>query len=206
MIHSAVKVFTIGHSNHSFAAFAALLRMHGVTVVADVRSSPYSRFVVQFNRKVLERELKAVDVGYVFLGRELGARPEDPDCYENGRVRYARLAETERFQRGIQRLLDGASRHTIAILCAEKEPLECHRTLLVARALVRRGAEVEHILADGRLEAHPDAMTRLLDLVGVPRADLFRSREELIEDALARQESRIAFVDRSAAAGPGFVP
>ena len=188
-------VFTVGHSTHSLKAFVALLSQHEVTALADVRSAPYSRFNPQFNKDVLERGLKESGIKYVFLGRQLGARSDDPSCYANGRVQYSRLARTELFHNGLERVTRGANQHRIALVCAEKEPLDCHRTLLVARALDELGIPVQHILADGRLESHADAMTRLLDVVGLPREDLFRSWNELIAEALARQEDRVAYVD-----------
>ncbi len=178
----------------------ALLRKHGVTAVADVRSTPFSRFNPQFNKDALERSLKAEGIKYVFLGRELGARSDDLSCYENGRVQYARLARTEVFKHGIERVIRGSEEHRVALMCAEKEPLECHRTLLVARALDEKGVGVAHILADGRLEPHRDAMERLLDMTGLPRDDLFRSRDELIAQALARKEERVAYIDEKLAA------
>jgi hypothetical protein len=81
-------------------------------------------------------------------------------------------------------------------MCAEKEPLECHRTLLVANALVERGIMVEHILANGSLESHQAAMERLLDIVGLPHEDLFRSRDELITEALTLREEQVAYVSK----------
>ncbi|WP_043341657.1 DUF488 domain-containing protein [Belnapia moabensis] len=193
------SLLTIGHSNHPLEMFLALLRQHGVTAVADVRSAPFSRFNPQYNKVELERGLKAEGIRYVFLGRELGARSDDPACYEGGRVRYARLACTEAFRQGIERLCRGALEHRIVCLCAEKEPLECHRTLLVARALEAEGVEVTHIHADGGLEPNTMAMERLLDVTGLPREDLFRSREELVAEALARQEEKVAYVDEKLA-------
>ena len=193
-------VLTIGHSTHPIDVFVALLRQHGVTALADVRSAPFSRFNPQFNKDALERSLKAHNIKYVFLGRELGARSTDRSCYLNGRVQYARLARTELFLSGLDRVVRGSHEHCLALMCAEKEPLECHRTLLVARALVERGVAVEHILADGRLETHSDAMVRLLAVLGLPDEDLFRSRQDLIEQALAVQEERIAYVDKKLAA------
>jgi uncharacterized protein (DUF488 family) len=193
-------VLTIGHSNHSLDAFVSLLQQHSVTAVADVRSAPYSRFTPHFNKEALQRALKDHRIRYVFLGRELGARSEDRSCYENGRVLYARLALTDVFRSGIDRVLHGAGEQRIALMCAEKEPLDCHRTLLIARALEEHGAAVDHILPDGGIESHGEAMLRLLDLLGLPRRDLFHSTEELIKDALARQEERIAYVDKALAA------
>jgi uncharacterized protein (DUF488 family) len=193
-------VFTVGHSTHSFETLVELLKRHGITAVADVRSAPFSKFNPQFNKNVLERDLKLQGIKYVFLGRELGARSGDPACYENGRVQYARLARTSEFKLGIERVIRGAQEHRIALMCAERDPLECHRTLLVARALDEQGVNVSHILSDGRREPHQEAMERLLDLTGLPRDDLFRSREELIAEALTRQEEKVAYVDESLAA------
>jgi uncharacterized protein (DUF488 family) len=188
-------ILTIGHSTHSIERFVELLRAHEITAVADVRSAPYSRFNPQYNKDALERSLKTEGIRYVFLGRELGARSDDPTCYEHGRVQYAQLAKATLFKTGLDRVIQGARYYRLALMCAEKEPLDCHRTLLVARALAERGVEVAHILADCSLEPHEAALARLLGVVGLPSQDLFRTREQLIEEALVRQEERIAFVD-----------
>ena len=203
MSETPYPIFTIGHSTHWLETFIALLKQHDITVVADVRSAPYSRFAPQFNKKSLEHRLKVNGIRYVFLGRELGARSEDRTCYENGRVEYQRLAKTDLFRDGIERIIRGANSYRIALMCAEKEPLECHRTLLVGRELVEHGLQVAHILADGRLESHDDSMERLLDAVGLPHKDLFRSREELISEAMIRQEERVAYVDEGMVSDSG---
>src|ERR1035441_230157 len=159
-----LTVFTIGHSNYPIEHFLALLRQHEISAVADVRSSPFSRLNPQFNRGLLKQVLGESGIAYVFLGQELGARPTDPSCYEAGRVQYARLAQTQSFREGLRRVTEGAQRFRLALLCAEKEPLACHRTLLVARELEKDDVEVVHIHADGQLESHQDAMNRLLQL------------------------------------------
>jgi uncharacterized protein (DUF488 family) len=193
-------MFTVGHSNHPVGVFLALLQQHGVTTIADVRSAPYSRFAPQFSKEPLRDALRSDGIKYVFLGRELGARTSDPSCYEDGRVRYDRLARTEQFLAGIDRLLHGSEVETVAILCTEKDPLDCHRTLLVARALVERGLVVNHILADGVLESYEESMLRLLDKTGQPPPDFFTTLDERIEKALTAQEERIAYVDKDLAA------
>ena len=188
-------IYTIGHSKHPIDQFIALLQPHGIDALADVRSTPYSRFNPQFNKEKLQTALAAAGIRYVFLGEELGARTKDPSCYdEEGRVSYAKLAQTELFRKGIERLLTGMQQHRIAIMCAEREPLNCHRTILVSRELERAGVPVTHILHDGALEPHTQLMIRLaaeLDLVGT---DMFRAPNELIEDAYEKQGSRIAYV------------
>ncbi len=196
-------VLTVGHSTHTIEIFLALLAQHEVTALADVRSAPYSRVNPQFNREALEQSLIAHGIKYVFLGRELGARSNDRTCYENGRVQYARLARTDLFRSGIERVIRGANDYRIVLMCAEREPLECHRTLLVARALAELGIVVQHILADGRLESQEAAMERLVNVAGFSHQDLFRSRDDLIAEALVRQEERVAYVDKKLATDPG---
>ncbi len=196
-------VFTIGHSTHALPAFIALLQKHGITALADVRSAPYSRFNPQFNRETLSKALAVYQIKYAFLGEELGARSKDPSCYENGRVQYQRLAKTSVFKEGLERVTRGSAEYTIALMCAERDPLECHRTLLVARALAEQGVSVLHILSDGRAEPHELTMQRLLDVVDLPRQDLFRSKEELMTEALVKQEERIAYVDERMAGDGG---
>ena len=188
-----MRLFTIGHSNHALDAFLQLLREHAISAVADLRSAPYSRHCPHFSKDPLSRGLGDAGMKYVFLGRELGGRSDDPSCYENGRIRYSRLSRRPEFREGIERLKKGADEHKIAIMCAEREPLECHRTILVSPALEEDGLSVAHIHADGRLETHGEAMDRLLDLVKLPRDDLFRSREEIVAEALLRQEERVAY-------------
>lgn len=188
-------IFTIGHSNHPQDAFVAMLFHHGITALADVRSSPRSRFNPQFNRKELASALSHNDIRYVFLGRELGGRSDDDACYEQGRIRYERVALTARFESGLERLLEGAKTHRIALMCAEGEPLVCHRTLLVAHALDGLGTNVQHILADGTLESHGETMNRLLTLFGMnPEDDLATNRAETIAAAIAHQAGQVAYV------------
>jgi uncharacterized protein (DUF488 family) len=196
-------VATIGHSKLSIEAFILLLERHQITVVADVRSEPYSRFNPQFNRETLRDNLKAHNIQYEFLGNELGARSRDPSCYENRRVQFRRLEQTDLFRGGIEHIIYIANNYRIALMCAEKEPLECHRTILIARVLVERGVDVNHILADGCLESHDSTMERLLDVVGLPHQDLFRSKDELISEALDRQAQKVAYIDEKLATNMG---
>lgn len=192
-----LPILTVGHSNHTFEAFAALLCHHAVTAVADVRSAPYSRFNPQFNRETLAVALANRGIRYVFLGEQLGARSDDPTTFRDGRVQYARLAATEGFRSGIERLLRATSQFVVALMCAEKEPLDCHRTILIAPALAAKGVQVQHILANGNLEPHDHTLKRLLALVGLANEDMFQSHSERVKDALLLRERAIAHVGRS---------
>jgi uncharacterized protein (DUF488 family) len=194
-------LLTVGHSTHSVEHFLRLLKQSGVTAIADVRSVPASRFTPQVNRDALKRSLGEAEIKYVFLGRELGARSNDRSCYVDGQVQYARLAQTAPFNEGIERLLMGSRTEQIALMCAEQEPLDCHRTILIGRVLADRGASVSHIHGDGQVENHESAMMRLMSGFGLDQDDLFHTREELLREALARQEQRIAYVDRELTLG-----
>ena len=189
-------VFTVGHSTHSTQKLLGLLRRNGITAIADVRSQPYSRMNPQFNRDPLKDALKAVGISYVFLGRELGARTDDLNCYVDGKVQYDRLAKTDVFQHGLTRVVNGTSRYRIALHCAEKDPLTCHRAILVVRHLVARGLRAAHIHEDGRLEQHDDALDRLLNEVGLSEQDFFKPRQALVDEAYAMRESEIAYVEK----------
>ena len=187
-------IFTVGHSAHEVARFVDLLARHGIEAVADVRSMPYSRRHPQFNRETLKESLKASGIAYVFLGKELGARSHDPDCYDNGRVQFRKLAATSLFRSGLKRVLDGSEQMRVALMCAEKDPLNCHRTILVTRELVALGRKVDHILADGGIETHEAAMNRLCKQLNI-KEDLLRTQEELENDAYAAWEAKMAYTN-----------
>lgn len=190
----SLVVFTVGHSNRSLETLLHLLRTHAVNVVADVRSQPFSKLYPQFNRASLDAALHATDIKYLFLGNELGARSSDPSCYAEGRVRYDRLAGTPLFQHGLERVLAGAARgFRIALLCAEKEPLHCHRSILIARHLQERGARVQHIIDENTLESHEHAVERLLQQLAMGSMHLFKTTEELQAMAYESQAEKIAF-------------
>ena len=187
-------IFTIGHSTHAQEDFIDLLRLHSVTALCDVRSKPYSGRNPQFNRDELEHSLMRLGIEYRFFGRELGARSDDPTCYYKGKIQYEQLAKTELFQRGLKRVLRGMKQgFRIVLMCAEREPLECHRSILVARHLDSMGLEIQHIHANGRLENHSAAIARLIRMLYVMEDDMFLSPEEMLEMAYRRQAERIAY-------------
>ena len=184
-------LYTTGHSNHPLPRFLSLLSAHRIEALADVRSRPYSRHFPWFNRKRLAASLAEAGVEYVFMGDSLGGRPADPSCYVAGQVQYPLVARAAFFQEGIARLLELAGRHRVAVMCAEKDPLMCHRTLLIGRELARRHVDVQHILASGELESHTAAEARL---IAEHKLDgLFASTNETIDEAYRRRADAAGF-------------
>jgi len=166
-------VFTVGHSNHTLERFIGLLKDAGITAIADVRSVPYSRYTHQFDRETLADDLRTVGIAYSFLGDELGARPNDKNCYRDGKADYGLIAATPLFQSGLDRVIEGSRKYRIALMCAEKDPLDCHRTILVGRNLKMRGVTINHIHADGHIENFDEAEHRLIKITKQEMDDMF---------------------------------
>jgi uncharacterized protein (DUF488 family) len=190
-------LYTIGHSTHPVDRFISLLKMHRINALCDVRSNPYSRYNPQFNRENLQPELKRQGIAYVFLGKELGPRSDDPGCYEDGKVCYDRLAQTNRFQEGLKRVRQGMASYRVALMCSEKDPATCHRTILVCRHLREGGMRIRHILEDGSIEENDALIKRLMELLKLPERDLFTRPEEMVERAYDIQGDRIAYVQEN---------
>ena len=152
------ELWSIGHSNLSSDQFVALLRAHAIALVADVRTAPYSRHWPQFNREELARTLKAAGVEYVFLGRELGGKPEDPTLRgPSGAPDYDAIAATPLYREGLARLAALGRERRTAFMCSEGDPAHCHRERLVARSLRAAGWQVHHILSDGTIQGEVQA-------------------------------------------------
>jgi len=195
------RILSIGHSNHAIERFVESLERHAVTAACDVRSTPYSRMNPQFNRETLRQSLAAAGIDYLFLGKELGARPADASCYRDGRVQYGLLARTALFRQGVERVRREAEMCRIALVCAERDPLDCHRTILVCPQLRRQGLTVRHIHGDGGIEDHNEASRRLTARLGIPGPDMFRNENDVIAEAYARRGEQMAYGGRTARAG-----
>jgi uncharacterized protein (DUF488 family) len=159
---SGAAILSVGHSNHELERFVELLRQARVSAIADVRSSPFSRRLPQFNRPHLESALRQHQIAYVFLGDLLGGRPAGPELYTaEGWVDYERVRATAPFQRGLDRLIAGQQRFTIAMMCGEEDPLDCHRGLMITPALTERGIVPGHLRKDGSIETTTKMERRL---------------------------------------------
>lgn len=152
-------MWTVGHSNHPIEHFVVVLRSVPVEVLVDVRSQPFVRYSVQFNQEPLRQALEGAGIRYLFLGRELGGRPADLSLYdEDGHVLYGDVARTPDFERGVERLVEGARRFRVAMMCSEEDPTHCHRRLLVGRVLRAQGVDVVHVRGDGTQQSEDDLL------------------------------------------------
>jgi uncharacterized protein (DUF488 family) len=206
------ELFTIGHSNLSEEDFIDHLKRHDITALGDVRSHPYSRYLPHFCRDYLKFLLKQNNIQYVFLGVQLGARPSDENCYVEGKAVYEKIANTVAFQQGLERVAIGAKKHRIALMCAEKDPITCHRAILICQYLRDFDLDIHHILSNGELESHSQLEGRLLeslDLLPKPQVQLSifdevnneinalinTPREELVTKAYKQQGNKVAYIE-----------
>lgn len=192
-------IFTIGHSVHSETAFLELLHQHNVTNVLDIRSSPYSRHAPQFNRQSLQQFLNTSGIHYSFGGRSLGGRPTDLALYVAGQVSYERMAMAESFVASVRRVAVAARSSRVALLCSESDPIQCHRFLLVGRALSNRALDVQHIISDGRLESHGQAEERMISTLGLQQREIF-DHSDALTSAYRAQAARCAYAFATPAA------
>jgi uncharacterized protein (DUF488 family) len=187
----AFDLFTIGHSNLAADRFVDLLKKAGVAAIADVRSVPFSRWCPWFSRQALVDRLARDSIAYLPLGDALGGRPRDPRLYRDGVADYEAMAVTPEFRAGLAQVREAMSRQRVCLMCAEREPLECHRCLLVARALAEQGIAPGHILHDATIEPHAATEQRLLALTGGGE-DLFRDHATRLAEAYRRRARNIA--------------
>ena len=190
-------IFTIGHSNRSSSDFITTLLNYQITALADVRSSPYSRYLPHFNQKELRALLKSADIAYVYLGDCLGGRTDDPTyLHDDGRVDYERLRESDTFKQGMLRLNKGMEQYRIALMCSERDPMDCHRGLMISRSLHERRIDVTHIIDQDSSIRHDECLMRLLDKYGMQH-DMFASRESLIDMAYQRRAMEVAYTSKT---------
>jgi uncharacterized protein (DUF488 family) len=188
-----MQIYTIGHSTHTIDEFIGLLKNAGIDTVVDVRSSPYSKHNPQFNRESLKVELAKQEIIYIFMGDELGARHREPEVLEaDGRVNFEKVRGLESFKNGIKRVITGAEKgYGIALMCSEKDPMECHRFSLVSYALKKEGVSVRHILADGTIKENVEFEECFLN----KNNDMFKTKEQEIEEGYKVIEEKVAFVN-----------
>ena len=168
------------------------LQKGGVAAPPSVKTITIPPPRSQFNREAIATELKLHGISYVFLGKELGARTDDPTCYVDGQARYELIANTKPYKEALQRVVKGAEEYRVALMCAEADPLTCHRTVLICRSLEKKNLDITHIHGDGRLESQEELTQRLIRATGLAQGDFFVSGD-VLERAYEKQGRKIAY-------------
>lgn len=191
------SIYTIGHSSLDINDFIRLLRANTIELVIDVRSTPYSKIYPQFNRSSLEAVLKNNLIKYIFSGNSLGGRSTNVNDFSRGRIVYDKIAKKEEYMAAIDELIMISSKSKTVLMCSEKEPLECHRALLISKSMEINQVKVFHIHRDGRLESQKEAIQRLLKIWKLDTPNLFGEEAERVTEALTKQEDKYAYFDES---------
>lgn len=195
-------LFTIGHTNHSHEEFLKLLKQYNITYLLDVRSTPFSQYTSQFNKDVISEFLQANGIKYCHMGKFFGARPEDKTLYtKDNYLDFEKMRDSDLFKKGLDNVMRGlADGNNIVLMCTEKDPMDCHRAIMVARGFELQGVDVNHILPDGKLQNQKELDNRLLDKYFADRHQIsFVSNiseipeEELIIDAYRKRNTEIGY-------------
>lgn len=190
------SVYSIGYATKSLDTFLSQLKAHGISAVVDVRSVPFSKAFAEYHQPAIKQSLRNNGIHYIHMGDELGPRSKDPAHYnENNQVQFDRLMKANLFLKGVDRVINGVNKgHTICLMCAEKDPLNCHRTLLVGYYLLReKNINVAHILHDGELADQEQIEAEMVERHGSVQ-DLFLSDSELIDRAWQCQCTKSNYV------------
>jgi len=184
------ELFTIGYAAYTKESLLDILKTHRITALADVRARPYSSFKPEFSQDLLKSYLQKNDIAYVPIGDQLGIPISNREGCSPTKTLFQVIAESANFKKGLERIENGLQRHHIVLMCAEKDPLDCHRFLLISRHLPAR-IRIKHILGNGKIEDNNQTIERLLRMSELDQPDLFRSREELLDLAYAAQEETV---------------
>jgi len=186
------RVFSIGHSNHTLERFLSLLKEYKIEVLIDSRSHPYSKHVPYFSVDGIKEAVAGEGIQYLFLGAELGGRPEEPKFYDSeGHVLYWKLASSDKFREGISRLEEEIRSHRVAIMCSEEDPLHCHRRILIGPVLTRLGIELDHIRGDGRLQTEDELIPKGAQskLFNEPKKGIWKSIQSVLQKGQRQSSS-----------------
>lgn len=194
-------LFSIGHSQHEISYFVNMLKTHDINYVLDVRSVPYSKYAINYNREHIKKILNEHDIEYAFMGDFFGARPKNLSLYQpNGYLNFERVENSQAFKIGFQNVKKGIDQgYRIAFMCTEKDPIDCHRAILVSYAFYKSGYSINHIMSDNTIQTQEDINKRLLDMHFPDRNQLsffetdHVSDEQYLKEAYRKQNQKIGY-------------
>ena len=189
-----VPIYTIGYGARDLPALLAVLKQHAIAYLIDVRTAPYSRFKPAFSKEALEKALAAHGIRYIFMGDSLGGRPDNPDCYVDGKVDYAAVAQTTTYRAGLARVRTAfQQQQRVVLMCSEGKPEECHRSKLIGKTLNDEGVPVLHIDETDMLRTQDEIIFRLTDgQLSLFGGHDFTSRKRYGHDEQDEQDDRDA--------------
>ncbi|ENZ02486.1 hypothetical protein HMPREF1092_01721 [Clostridium thermobutyricum] len=196
-----MEVFTIGHTNYSIDKFIDLIRKFNINCVVDVRSTPFSKYTPQFNENNLKLELNKRGIYYIKMGNEFGARRKNKKLYTvDGYLDFEKTRKDKDFLKGIERIKQGCNKgFNITLMCTERDPIDCHRTILVSKGLKDNGFNIKHILPNAEIQSQKKIEERLLNKYYPNRLQLSfdinknLTEEEMIEEAYRIRNKEIGY-------------
>lgn len=181
-----MEIYTIGHSNYTVEKLIDMLKYYNINCVVDIRGTPYSKYNVQFDKETIRYTLNKAGFIYIYMAKELAAKRINKQSYnDEGYSDFEKVINEKEFLEGIERLKNGCNKgYNIALLGAMQEPIRCHRSILVGKALRKAGFDVKHILDDYSIASQDDIEQMLLDKYFSNRNQM--TIDDLIGNALTR--------------------
>lgn len=193
------EIYTIGYSSFKIEDFVQTLKNNNITCVIDVRSNPFSEYFQDYNKDILEKKLKKENIMYRNYKKEFGARQEDPSFYPKGYLDFDLFTKSEQFNEGVLKIAKGIEMgFSFVLMCAEKDPITCHRNIMVAKAFKERGYNIKHILFDGSIESQDDIEKRMIKEYFPERNQMAlfdenKSDEDLIKASYNKKNEEIGY-------------
>jgi uncharacterized protein (DUF488 family) len=178
-----MDIYTIGHSNYPVEKLIDMLRYYNINCVIDIRGIPYSKYNIQFDKETIRYTLTKEGFIYLFMATEFADKRDTKVSYiEEGYADFEKVIEEEDFKRGIERLKDGCNKgYRIALLGAMQDPIRCHRSILLGKALIEEGFNIMHIMDDYSIKDQDYIEERILE-------KYFPDRNQITIDALLGNE------------------
>lgn len=192
-------VYTIGYSGFKIDDFIKTLKGNNISLVIDVRSTPYSRYYTDYNKENLSIMLEKSHIYYRNYVSEFGARQGERKYYPNGYLDFEMFSKSESFLSGVEKLKKSMEKnYTFALLCSEKDPIKCHRTILVSRAFHIAGYKIIHLMDNGTYVTQEDIEERLLNMFFPDREQINMfaptlSKQEYLDESYKKQNKNIGY-------------
>ena len=183
-----MDIYTLGHSNYTIEKLIDMLKKYNINCVVDIRGTPYSKYNVQFDKEIIKYTLTKAGFIYIYMAKEFAAKRINKESYnEEGYSDFELVVNEKDFLDGIERLKNGCNKgYRIALLGAMQEPIRCHRSILVGRALIKYGFNVKHILDDSSIASQDDIEDMLLNKYFSNRNQI--TIDDLIGNSLSKEE------------------